>query len=772
MRSRALKIGLSVVLFLVVVTILWSFLSRRRQAALIPQGSLLPPEISRRIVEFEYTERKGGKPVFHVQAELSSESGSGIHTLEGVELSRYDEAGELADKVSAREAVYKIADKKIEFSGDVRIELSDQTRIFSQRTRADLEQEVIFIDESFHFDQGRATGKGRSLIYRIPRQEVEVVGRFQLVIPNGPDRIEAQARGAKYCVSSARIELEGEAEISDSQGRLSGERMEILLTEEKQIRKVVALGEARFQSHTQQTFSGDRIHIALDSDSQLIRYFEVVGAPKASYEESTPRGVHHLEAERIRGKVGARDVGLKQISARRDVTFHSSALQIRSASANHLTAWFLQDGRGLKRLELKENVSLVRNLETPHAVGSEKLRSHFLRLEFSGQQSLERVMAQGNVDIELNSQQGYRHLFARESVQVNYRGGVVENIISKENCVLESLDHSERQQLRAPLIRARYREGVLEHVFAGEGVVLELAAKGSTRQARSQRLNAVYKEGRLFEAVQSGQFHFWEKSNSDQLRRMDLKAERAVFSARQGKVTITGKKAPMLESADTKTFARYFVVDRETARISAFEEVRSTLRQGSTLWQEGTVVTAARMEADSDTGWIEYSGNPRILREGSVIAGKRVRFSSRLQQLVVEEKVESVLTQEGEEGPKEYWIEADRLVSLREKGVARYEGNVRVKTDDLQVRAPFLDVLFSSQGSTAPREIIAQGEVHMTHRDRKAQGNRAVYYPLKEKVVLTGNPACVFEAAEGNSSGRKLTFYIRENKILVEGPKP
>ena len=764
MRSRALKIGLSVVLFLVVVTILWSFLSRRRQAALIPQGSLLPPEISRRIIEFEYTEHKGGKRVFHVQAELSSESGSGIHTLKSVELSRYDEAGESADKVSAREAVYKIADKKIEFSGDVRIELSDQTRIFSQRTRADLDQEVIFIDESFHFDQGQATGKGQSLIYRIPGQEVEVVGHFQLVIPNGPDRIEAQARGAKYRVSSARIELEGEAEISGSQGRLSGERMEILLTEEKQIRKVVALGEARFQSHTQQTFSGDRIHIVLDSDSQLIRYFEVLGAPKASYEERTPGGVHHLEAEWIRGKVGGRDVGLEQISARRDVVFHSSALQIRSASANHLTAWFLQDGRGLKRLELKENVTLVRNPETPHAVGSEKLRSHFLRLEFSGQQSLERVMAQGNVDVELNSQQGYRHLFARESVQVNYRGGVVENIISKEDCLLESLDHSERLQLRAPLIRARYREGVLEHVFAGEGVVLELAVKGSTRHARSQRLNAFYKEGRLSEAVQSGQFHFWEKSNSDQFRRTDLKAERAVFSARQGKVTITGKKAPVLESADTKTFARYFVVDRETARISAFEEVQST------LWQEGTVVTAARMEADPDTGWIEYSGNPRILREGSVIAGKRVRFSSRLQQLVVEEKVESVLTQEGEEGPKEYWIEADRLVSLREKGVARYEGNVRVKTDDLRLKAPFLDVLFSSQGSADLREIIAQGEVHMTYRDRKAQGNRAVYYPLKEKVVLTGEPARVFEAAEGNSSGRKLTFYIRENKILIEGP--
>ena len=385
-------------------------------------------------------------------------------------------------------------------------------------------------------------------------------------------------------------------------------------------------------------------------------------------------------------------------------------------------------------------------------------------LDFSAQQRFDRVTARGNVDVELNSERGYRRLFAKESVLANYRSGVLESIVSKKDCVLESQDGFGRRLLRAPLIHARYREGVLEQVLAKGGVVLESTEEGATRHASSERLNALYKRGKLFQAIQSGHFHFWETSDSGQFSRTDLRAERAVFAATQGKVRITGKRTPVLKSADAKTFARRFEVDRKTTKIYAFEQVRSV------LWEEGTVVTADYMEADPNTGWVEYSGNPRILREGSVISGKRVRFNSDSQQLVVEKKVESILTQENEAGLKKYWIQADRLVYLREQLLAQYEGRVRVKTDDLGVQSPSLDVLFSSPGATGPTEIVARGGVRMTHRHRKAEGDRAVYYPSKEKVVLTGEPARVFEAEKGKSSGGQLTFYIRENRILVEGP--
>ncbi len=764
MRYKALKIGLIAIFFLVVVTVLWSFLSRRRQMAVIPQGSLLPSAVKRRIVQFEYDERKRGKTVFHVQAELSTESEQGVHTLRNVELIRYDAGGKASDTVSAREAVYKIAQKQIEFSGDVRIELSDQTKIFSQQTRADLNKEVIFIDESFSFDQGPATGKGKSLTYRVPGKEVEVAGLFQLTIPDPPGRLELQAKGARYHVSRGRIELEGEAEISDPKGRLSGDRMEILLTGEKQIEEIRATGNARFRSHTRQTFSGDQIHVVIDHSSQQIQYFEVLGPPRASYEEKTLEGVHHLEAERIRGKIGSRDAVLKQISARGNVVFHSTALKISPSSADRLTAWFLGKDRKLKRLELQGKVRLARNVQAVSGVRSEKFRGNFLRLDFLAHQRLDLVTARGNVDMELNSERGYRHLFAKESVLANYRSGVLESIVSKKDCVLEGQDGSGKRLLRAPLIHARYREGVLEQVLAEGGVILESTEEGATRHTSSERLSALYKEGTLFQATQSGHFHFWEKSDFGEFPRTDLRAERAVFTVAQGKVRITGKKAPVLESADTKTSARRFVVDRKTSKISAFEEVRSV------LWEEETVVTASHMEADPNTGWVEYTGNPRILREGSVISGRRVRFNSNSQQLVVEEKVESVLTQESEAGLKKYWIKADHLLYLRGQLLARYEGRVRAKTDDLGVQSLFLDVFFSCPGGTGPREIVARGGVRMTHRDRKAEGDRAVYYPSEEKVVLTGQPARVFEAEKGKSSGGQLTFYIRENKILVEGP--
>ena len=36
---------------------------------------------------------------------------------------------------------------------------------------------------------------------------------------------------------------------------------------------------------------------------------------------------------------------------------------------------------------------------------------------------------------------------------------------------------------------------------------------------------------------------------------------------------------------------------------------------------------------------------------------------------------------------------------------------------------------------------------------------------------MTGDPARVFESGEGKASGRTLTFFIGDERLLVEGPQ-
>ena len=761
MHAKAVKVGLIIVLLAVIVITAWNFVHRRRQIVAIPEGKLLPAQINRRTTQFEYSEKKRGRTVFHVRAEISTELAGGVHTLSNVQLTRYDLEGKPADTVSGEKAVYEVEKHQLQFSDNVEIELADKTRIFSERTRADLRQEVIHIDDNFRFELGEGKGKGESLTYRIPRKELDVMGRFELTLPALPSSVRVQARRARYRVSEQQIDLAGEARILGPEGWLTGDRMEIFLTGKKQIQKVVTVGQARLQLPMDQAFSGDRINVFFDPDLKRIDHFEVLGRPRASYEQRVAAGVHYLEAEKIRGILAASATRLRQLVAQRRVFFRSSALQVEEARADEFRGSFLEESQELKDIELKGKVSLVRSIHDPLERRTERLRSQFLRMQFLAGEKLDRATASGNVHAELNSPGEYRHLFARKSVEMGYRNGILKKLVGRKDCLLESRNLEGEKVLRAPLIHARFQAGKLEQATAEGGTVLELREQGTTRYATSERLDVFYKENKPFEAVQSGRFHFWVEGNSSSA---DLKAERAVYRFDRGKMTVTGKQAPVLQHSETETFADRFSLDRRTGKISAFENVRSV------LWQEGTVVTATRMEVEPDTGRVDYFGNPRILRNGTAITGRRMRVHGQAEQIIVEEDVESVLTDGTQEDEKNYWIAADRLVYEHQQQVARYQGRVRTKTEDLVVEAPLVDVFFGAGSAAVLREVVFQGRVAIQQRDRTAQGQRAVYYPSEEKVVITGNPARVVEPERGQSSGQKLTFYVHNNRMLVEGP--
>ncbi len=173
---KLLRIGLIALIVAGGTAIVWSFMSRRQQAEVIPSGQMLDPEVSRRSTQFEYSERKRGHTVFKVYADISTETISGIHQLKDVDLVHYDQAGQPSATVSGQEAVYRVKEKLVEFFGNVQIDLADGTRVMSRRVNADLDQEIMTIEEKFVFERGKLRGEGNSLLYHIPRREIEVAG--------------------------------------------------------------------------------------------------------------------------------------------------------------------------------------------------------------------------------------------------------------------------------------------------------------------------------------------------------------------------------------------------------------------------------------------------------------------------------------------------------------------------------------------------------------------------------------------------------------------
>jgi lipopolysaccharide transport protein LptA len=335
---------------------------------------------------------------------------------------------------------------------------------------------------------------------------------------------------------------------------------------------------------------------------------------------------------------------------------------------------------------------------------------------------------------------------------------------------MERVSPDQKVVLKAPLIDIRYRQALLDHMMAQGGVTLESNEKGKARYTSSQRLEVSYQDQKMERAIQSGDFHFWEGTPAT----IDVQSDQAVYDPESQKVTMTGESPTLkfmgtnggAEASPMETVAERLEVDSQTGEVSAAGKVRSFLREED----DPIVITAGRMQADPETGWINYFSNPRIVQQSNSITGNTIRYNHKEQQLVVEESVESFLIQESPTEEKVYKVEADRLLYNRADLRARYEGNVRVSTEDLIVDAPFVDFVFAAGDQSQLQEIVAWGGVEIIQGERNAQGDQAVHYPIQDKVVLTGDPARVVESNQDTVTGRQLTFFIGDERLLIENP--
>ncbi|MCH8320205.1 MAG: hypothetical protein IH790_04520 [Acidobacteria bacterium] len=716
--------------------------------------------------------------MFTVYAETSTETVSQVHTLQNVTFTYYDEGGEPSDVISAQEAVYHLPEKQIEFSGNATIQLADGTEVFSDQVSADLVQESAVIQRSFRFKKGKIEGNGESLIYHFPRRELHVGKGLQLWTESESGPIEGQASRAVYSLSKGTIILVGEARISGGETDLKADQMLVYLTPENRIQKILSSGRAHLESAGSKSLSGHQINVVFNPAAGRFDSVEVLSqqprtAERAVYSEQGPGRNYFLEANQIilfPNRAGTlQGLFLEKFTAQGEVRFHSPTLGIEESSSNQMEGQFFENGEHLRQLDLRGQVSITRRPDA-QAWTEEKLHSEALSLRFGPTQEIEQARATGNVDLRLDSPQGYRQLSARESVDVSYLEGAPQRIVSRGDSRMVRVSPDQKSVLTAPLIDIRYRQGLLDNMMAQGGVTLELNDKGKARYTSSQRLEVSYQDQKMERAVQSGDFHFWEGTPAT----IDVQSDRAVYDPESQRVTMTGESPTLkfmgansgAEASPMETVAERLEVDSQTGEVSAAGKVRSFLREQD----DPIVITAGRMQADPETGWINYFSNPRIVQQSNSITGNTIRYNHKEQQLVVEESVESFLIQESPTEDKVYKVEADRLLYNRADLRARYEGNVRVSTEDLIVDAPFVDFVFAAGDQSQLQEIVAWGGVAIIQGERNAQGDQAVYDPIEEKVVLTGDPAQVIESNQDTVTGRQLTFFIGDERLLIENP--
>jgi lipopolysaccharide export system protein LptA len=120
-------------------------------------------------------------------------------------------------------------------------------------------------------------------------------------------------------------------------------------------------------------------------------------------------------------------------------------------------------------------------------------------------------------------------------------------------------------------------------------------------------------------------------------------------------------------------------------------------------------------------------------------------------------------------------IHSDTLLFDQQQRMITFEGEVRARSDDLQVDCDKMVVYLNEDPSSNPsvesgriEKIIALGEVVINRSEGGvAKAGKAVFYQNEEKVVLTENPS--IQQGPDLAEGHRIVIYLKENRSIIEG---
>lgn len=112
-------------------------------------------------------------------------------------------------------------------------------------------------------------------------------------------------------------------------------------------------------------------------------------------------------------------------------------------------------------------------------------------------------------------------------------------------------------------------------------------------------------------------------------------------------------------------------------------------------------------------------------------------------------------------------ITSERMVSEKKSSKISFYGSVVAVKGQLRVTADEMHV-FSDKTQERLQEMEAIGSVRITHKDKVATGDKAVYYEDGQMLVLTGNP--VLTQGKNVATGEKVIYHFAlEDMEIVSG---
>ncbi len=699
-----------------------------------------PRDVERQSSGLTFSKVDGTRTIFTVQASKSTDfKGQDASLLEDVLITVYGKNGDRHDVIHTQSCQYAKADGGVQCNGEVQMELQSAADAERARQQSNIVPNIIRVETSgvtFEKATGRAqtvqpvkftfpngSGDGVGAVYSSEEGQLRLIRDVHLKI----DAFTMSKGPTKQGTTRSEIDVQGS---SLEFGKVS--------------RSILLFGPVTATTTTQQLTAGE-LFVTLDSafraQSLIARPGTLGQMPEVVSLSSG--GNTNLRADKLTTELSP-DGWVRKMLADGNVegTAPNGSLQ---AAQGEMEMW-------------------------PHVNQAKLLTMH------------------GNVRLQSHDPNtGLPRNLHTEVLQLSFTGGQ----LGQQNRIQhgETLARGTMEWADAAASRSKLTADRLSLDFGAAGKAQQLVATGATeteREIKGRPLQTANSTNGLAQMDPTGAWNKIILQGNVHLKEGDRsgEAQQAVFAKTTQTAVLTGQA--MARDTSSETHARKITFNQLTGEILAEGNVRSTDLSAKTntvqLAPVPSNLSSEHLEANSKTGRALYTGHARMWQGASVLEADSIELLRDTRVVNAVGNVRAVFPQASDaQSPQikqsNLWhISSGTLTFWDTENRAKLEKNVIVQSVDQRMRAPVLELFFTRAGNGKPgapgtaqiSRAVGTGGVMVEEGDRRATAEKGVYTAEDQKFVLSGGNPTLYDAQEGTTTGRQLTFHIADDTIIVD----
>lgn len=747
---------------LVLVGITGTVYLRRQWVAHVEIKKAPPPlteDKERQSIGLTLSKNEGDRTIFTVEASKSTDfKGQDISLLEDVKITVYGKLGDRHDVIHTQTCNYAKADGGIQCSGNVQMDLQSAADVQRAKRKGASQANVIHVETSAVTFE-KSTGRAQTV------QPVKFT--FTNGDGDGVGAVYFSEEGVLRLIKDARITLRPAEQPGKDVNKQAPDKEVVLhgtsLEMGKHTRKVVLFGPATATTEAQELTAGE-ITALLDAQFRVQTLVATPGSLNQTPDLITQgaKGAERLRADKMTADLTV-EGWVRTVEAEGNLQGSSANGEMRAENG------FVEMWPKVNRARL---VTLRGNVRVdghdPKTGNGRKLRTNALQMSFAGGRPDERSELKHAETLERGTMEwsdaaGAQSKLSADKLTVDFgAAGRAQHVVGIGNV------ETQRELQGKPAQTATAASGDAQ-----------LDETGGWTQMTLQQ-NVHLKEG---------------DRSAD--------AQHAVFVRATQTAVLTGKAVARDESSETR--AAKITFHQGTGDIEAEGRVRSTdlgeKKASIELSPAPANITAEHMTGNSKAGRALYTGHARMWQGPSVLEANSIELLRQTRVLHANGDVRAVFPQQGSgnasgadtkgaagsgnakggdgasaKQPANWHITCGTLTYWDAENRAHLEQNVVAQSADERMRGPVLELYFTraadakpgTEGTAQISRAVGTGGVVVEQGDRRGTAERGVYTADDNRFVLSGGTPTLYDATEGTTTGRELTFNMADDTIIVD----